>query len=219
MARDTANPDIDQAPSRCCYLLDDHRPTRRMQIVLRAAAPASLAPALRAAIRDVDADLPAYQLRTAAEGFADENSSNLLLGGLFAAFALVAMLLATTGLYGVMSYAVSQRTPEIAVRLALGAPARAIAASVIGRSVALAAIGAVAGPGRRPGAGPGDAVGAVRRHRHRSGHLPGRRGAGAGRGGRRRLAADATGGAGRSDSEFAPGLEAQTRDQRLAASG
>ena len=44
-----------------------------------------------------------------------------------------------------MSYAVSQRTPEIAVRLALGAPARAIAASVIGRSVGLAAIGAALG--------------------------------------------------------------------------
>ena len=145
VARDTANPDIDQAPEPVLYLLDDHRPTRRLQIVLRAAAPASLAPALRAAIRDVDADLPAYQLRTATEGFADENSSNLLLGGLFAAFALVAILLATTGLYGVMSYAVSQRTPEIAVRLALGAPARAIAASVIGRSVGLAAIGAALG--------------------------------------------------------------------------
>ncbi len=145
VARDTANPDIDQAPEPVLYLLDDHRPTRRLQVVLRAAAPASLAPALRAAIREVDADLPAYQLRTVAEGFADENSSNLLLGGLFAAFALVAILLATTGLYGVMSYAVSQRTPEIAVRLALGAPARAIAASVIGRSVWLAAIGASLG--------------------------------------------------------------------------
>ena len=64
---------------------------------------------------------------------------------MFAAFAIVAVLLATTGLYGVMSYAVSQRTPEIAVRLALGAPVRAIAASVVGRSVALAAIGASLG--------------------------------------------------------------------------
>jgi putative ABC transport system permease protein len=129
------------------FLLDEHRPSRRMVILLRAQSPATLAPALRAAIRDVDADLPPYQLRTAADGFEDENSSNRLLVGMFAAFAIVAVLLATTGLYGVMAYAVSQRTPEIAVRMALGAPVTAIAAAVVGRSVALAALGAVLGMG------------------------------------------------------------------------
>jgi ABC-type antimicrobial peptide transport system permease subunit len=129
------------------FLLDEHRPSRRMVLLLRAQAPAALAPALRAAIRDVDADLPLYQLRTASDGFEDENSSNRLLVGMFAAFAGVAVLLATTGLYGVMSYAVSQRTPEIAVRMALGAPDSAIAASVVGRSMALAALGTVLGMG------------------------------------------------------------------------
>ena len=147
VARDTANPDVDQVPQPVMFLLDEHRPSRRMVILLRAQSPAALAPALRAAIRDVDADLPLYQLRTAADGFEDENSSNRLLVGMFAAFAIVAVLLATTGLYGVMSYAVSQRTPEIAVRMALGAPVTAIAAAVVGRSVALAALGAVLGMG------------------------------------------------------------------------
>jgi ABC-type antimicrobial peptide transport system permease subunit len=50
-----------------------------------------------------------------------------------------------TGLYGVMSYAVSQRSGDIAVRMALGAPARAIARQVVGQSVKLAAIGIVIG--------------------------------------------------------------------------
>jgi putative ABC transport system permease protein len=147
VSRDTANPDVDQPPQPVMFLLDEHRPSRRMVILLRAQSPATLAPALRAAIRDVDADLPPYQLRTAADGFEDENSSNRLLVGMFAAFAIVAVLLATTGLYGVMAYAVSQRTPEIAVRMALGAPVTAIAAAVVGRSVALAALGAVLGMG------------------------------------------------------------------------
>jgi len=55
------------------------------------------------------------------------------------------MLLATAGLYGVMSYAVSQRSGEIAVRMALGAPARAIARQVVGHSIKLAAIGIALG--------------------------------------------------------------------------
>ena len=112
---------------------------------MRAETPAALAGALRAAIGDADADLPAYQLRTLSEVVADENSSNQLLSGMFAAFAVIAMLLATAGLYGVMSYAVSQRSGEIAVRMALGAPARAIARQVVGQSVKLAAIGIVLG--------------------------------------------------------------------------
>ena len=147
VSRDTANPDVDQAPQPVMFLLDEHRPSRRMVILLRAQAPATLAPALRAAIRDVDADVPLYQLRTAADGFEDENSSNRLLVGMFAAFAIVAVLLATTGLYGVMSYAVSQSTSEIAVRIALGAPVTAIATAVVGRCVALAALGTILGMG------------------------------------------------------------------------
>lgn len=145
VAGDTANSSVKEGPQPVLYLLDEHRPTRRMQVVLRAAAPPSLAPALRAAIRDVDADLPLYQLRTVAATFADENSSNRLLTGLFTAFAVIALLLATAGLYGVISYAVSQRTPEIAVRMALGAAPGAIARDVVAGSLRLAAAGTVLG--------------------------------------------------------------------------
>jgi putative ABC transport system permease protein len=147
VARDTANPDLDQVMNPMLFLLDDHRPARATHIVLSAAAPARLAADLRQAIRDVDPDLPAAQLRTVAEGFADETSSSRLLGALFAAFAIVAVLLATAGLYGVVSYSVSQRTPEIAVRMALGASAREIARQVVGGSLKLAALGIVFGLG------------------------------------------------------------------------
>jgi ABC-type antimicrobial peptide transport system permease subunit len=116
-----------------------------MHVVVRAAAPASLARAIREAISEVDPDLPAYQLRTVIAAMEDENSSNVLLSGMFAAFAAIAILLAMAGLYGVMSYAVSQRSGEIAVRLALGAPTQAIARQVIGQSVRLAVIGIAIG--------------------------------------------------------------------------
>jgi putative ABC transport system permease protein len=145
VARNVANPMITEPSTPTLYLLDEHRPTRTTHVVVRAAAPATLARALREAISEVDPDLPAYQLRTVSAAMEDENSSNVLLSGMFAAFAAIAILLAMAGLYGVMSYAVSQRSGEIAVRMALGAPTRAIASQVIGQSVKLSLIGIAIG--------------------------------------------------------------------------
>ena len=144
VARDAANPLTMLAPEPMVVLLDEHRPMRSTHLVVRGPGAAGLGPALRDALRDAEPDLP-FRLRTVVERFADENSSNQLLSGLFAAFAVVALLLATAGLYGVVSYAVSQRTPEIAVRMALGASRREIARDVVGSSLRLTVIGAVAG--------------------------------------------------------------------------
>jgi predicted permease len=143
VSRDTANPMTALAPEPMVLLLDAHQPTRQTYLVVRATAP-DVPTRLRAALAEVDADL-AFRLRTVPERFADENSSNRLLSGLFASFAVVALLLATAGLYGVISYAVSQRTPEIAVRLALGASPAGIARDVVGGSVRLALAGTAIG--------------------------------------------------------------------------
>jgi putative ABC transport system permease protein len=145
VASDVVIPGIDQAPRPQVYTLDVHRPARRFYLVVRASSPETLAPELRAAVRSVDPDLPTYQLRTVEEAFRDEHSSGWLLSALFGAFAIVAMLLAVGGLYGVMSYAVNQRTSEIAIRMALGASTRQVASSFVLRSLALAAVGAVVG--------------------------------------------------------------------------
>lgn len=145
VARNAANPDLDQGPVPVLFVLDEHRPVRRTNILVRAESPAGLAAALRAAIAEVDPNLPTYQLQTVIAAMEDEFSSNRLLSAMFAAFALIAILLAMTGLYGVMSYAVSQRSGDIAVRIALGAPARTIARQVVGQSVKLAAIGTAIG--------------------------------------------------------------------------
>lgn len=145
VARDTVSADFETVREPVLFVLDDHRPVRSTRLVVRSSAPAALAPAVRAALRAIDPDLPAHELQTVSEGFANENSSNTLLSAMFASFALVALLLATAGLYGVISYAVSQRTPEIAVRMALGASRREIARDVVGGSLRLAAIGTAAG--------------------------------------------------------------------------
>ena len=145
IASDVANTGFESAPRPHIYMLDTHRPTRSFYLILRAQSPETHAAELRAAVREVDPDLPTYQLRTVEEAFADEASSNVLLSGMFAAFAIVALLLATGGLYGVMSYAVSQRSSEIAIRMSLGASPQQVASSVLIRSLSLAGIGAVLG--------------------------------------------------------------------------
>jgi putative ABC transport system permease protein len=145
VASDVRVPGLEGTPRRQLYMLDAHESIRSFYVIVRAERPEALASQLRAAIRGIDPDLPAYQLRTVAEAFDDEYSTNRLLSGLFAAFAIVAVLLATVGLYAVMSYAVSQRTQEIAVRMALGASSRDVAAGVMGHSIKLAALGLALG--------------------------------------------------------------------------
>jgi len=145
VASDVHVPGLQGAPRRQFYVLDAHESIRSFYLVIRAERPQALASDLRAAIREVAADVPAYQLRTVAEAFDDEYSTNRLISGLFAAFAILAVLLATVGLYAVMSHAVSQRRQEIALRIALGASSRDVAASVMGRSLRLAALGLTLG--------------------------------------------------------------------------
>jgi predicted permease len=107
--------------------------------------PLSLAAPVRAAIWDVDADQPIPSVRTMGDVFdvelANRNRQTTLVG----AFAAVALLLASVGLYGVLSYTVAQRTAEIGLRMALGAQARNVVRDVLRSALGLAGIGAVLG--------------------------------------------------------------------------
>src|SRR5919197_3360747 len=115
-------------------------------LVVRAEGdPEALAAAARREVQAVDPDQPVADVRTMNRLLADSvgraRFSALLLG----LFAGVALVLATVGLYAVMSYAVAQRTHEIGIRVALGAQGRDILRLVVGQGLLLAAAGLAAG--------------------------------------------------------------------------
>jgi len=103
--------------------------------------PASIVAAVRQAIWSVDKNEPVTHVQTVEEIVARQLSAPSQATALLAAFAMLALLLASLGLYGVLSYAVTQRTNEIGVRMALGATSANILMSFGRRGIALTLVG------------------------------------------------------------------------------
>jgi putative ABC transport system permease protein len=105
----------------------------------------SLEPQIRGEIETIDPNLPVFGVRTMNEVIDGSLASRRFSAQLVGVFAVVALLLASVGIYGLLAYMVGQRSHEIGVRMALGAMPSAIAKMIVSRGVGLAGIGVVIG--------------------------------------------------------------------------
>jgi predicted permease len=117
-----------------------------MWVLARSTAdPASMIGAIRRIVGEVDRTVPVSNAQTMRAFISDSMQAARFVVVLIAAFALGALLLAAIGIYGVMSYLVGQRTREMGIRVALGAPQRSVMRLIVGHAVMLAGAGTAAG--------------------------------------------------------------------------
>jgi putative ABC transport system permease protein len=117
-------------------------PFTGMTVIMKATGdPNQLIAAAREQVRQVDPDQPIYNIKTMDEIRAESVAGERLNLTLFSIFAGIALILAIVGIYGVMSYTVTQRTHEIGIRMAIGAQQRDVFKMVLGQGMMLALIG------------------------------------------------------------------------------
>jgi predicted permease len=117
----------------------------QMTYVVRTEPEASVAAAMRAALRDADPAVPAQQLMSMDDALLEAVAEPVFQARLLSAFAVIALLLAAIGTYGVLAYDVAERSREIALRMALGAAPSDVTRMVMRRTGVLALSGAVVG--------------------------------------------------------------------------
>ena len=128
------------------YIPHTQLPIGLMTLVVRTTLdPLSLAPSVGAAIRAVDSSLPIADVKT-MDGVVEATQARpRIVSTLLTAFALIALVLAAVGVYGVMAYSVAQRTQEIGVRLALGATTASVFRLLLGGALRLVISGVFIG--------------------------------------------------------------------------
>jgi predicted permease len=129
-------------PDPVAYLPYRADPQRFVTLIVRSTSdPSRITPLVREEMRALEPDLPLFQIQTMNQLLAQLRFSFRVFGGMFAIFAVIALVLSAVGLYAVTAYSVAQRTQEIGVRMALGAQPQQVLWLVLRRALVQLAIG------------------------------------------------------------------------------
>ncbi len=149
VSRDTLYGDLHEAPSPQLFVpYVQQTQVRRLTYQIRTQTkPEATVPALRRIVHAADPALPLVNVRTQEDQIDSDLADERLLVSLTSVFGLLALVLASVGIYGVMAYSVAQRTREIGIRMALGAIPRQILAMVLREASSLSAAATALGLG------------------------------------------------------------------------
>jgi len=146
VVRDVKQGGVDKKTGSELYFHAGRNAQATMNVVMRTALPVSaVAPTIQRAVRELDPTLPVINLRGMDEVFNESIGRPRLLSQLLTIFALLALVLSSIGIYGVLSYMVAERRREIGIRVALGATRQSVLKMVVGQGLRLTTTGLVAG--------------------------------------------------------------------------
>ncbi|MFZ0638630.1 MAG: ABC transporter permease [Candidatus Acidiferrales bacterium] len=144
---DEKNNGLGEDPAPEMFLPFPNLPWSHLRLSLRSAGgnPSALVPAVRKRLAQIDSDQPITEVQTLEQILEHARAQSRFTVALFGIFSAVALALAIVGIYGVISYAVAQRTQELGIRMALGATQADVLKLVVGRGLALAGVGIAIG--------------------------------------------------------------------------
>jgi putative ABC transport system permease protein len=143
---DVRHRSLEESPSLTVYLPYSQGFLNTTSFALKTTTnPTTTGAAIRSAIASVDPDVPLQSVRTMETVVAESVSARSLQAGLLMTFGAIAMTLAAIGIFGVMSYAVAQRSKELGIRLALGATRTSVQRMIVGNVLRLIGVGLALG--------------------------------------------------------------------------